>query len=135
QECLSSHDECCLYQKAALYKPSRLIDTQIEDRSQLRLVFPKDAVPYLTLSHCWGSADSIKLSYANLDRLLDGFDDQDLPRLFRDCVTVVRRLGFRYLWIDSLCILQDSTEDWLHEAGRMGDIYRGSICTIAAVSA
>jgi hypothetical protein len=41
-------------------------------------------------------------------------------------------MGFCYLWIDSLCIYQDSIEDWLHELYMMGDIYKGGICNIAA---
>ena len=58
-----------------------------------------------------------------------------LPATFRDAVTITRNLGLRYIWIDSLCIIQDSKEDWEHEAARMADVYKNSYVTIAAESA
>lgn len=56
------------------------------------------------------------------------------PRTFRDAILITRALGYRYLWIDSLCIIQDS-EDWFHEASTMGDVYSNSQCTLAAIYA
>ena len=56
----------------------------------------------------------------------------DLPKTFRDAVTITRNLGIRYLWIDSLCIIQDSEEDWIRESSRMGRIYRDAAVTIFA---
>jgi len=55
-----------------------------------------------------------------------------LPRTFRDAVKVTRGLGLRYIWIDSLCIIQDSKSDWEQEAAQMADIYKNSYVTIAA---
>ena len=57
----------------------------------------------------------------------------DMPKTFRDAVLITRRLGVRYLWIDSLCIIQDSPADWEAEAIKMGRIYRNSLVTIAAL--
>lgn len=57
---------------------------------------------------------------------------EDLPKTFRDAVQITRRLGVRHLWIDSLCIIQDSKEDWGIEAARMGDVYRYGYLNIAA---
>jgi hypothetical protein len=56
----------------------------------------------------------------------------DLPLTFRDFIDIARRLDVRYVWIDSLCILQDSKEDWESEAVQMGDVYSKSYLTIAA---
>ncbi|KAI1461449.1 heterokaryon incompatibility protein-domain-containing protein [Annulohypoxylon moriforme] len=56
----------------------------------------------------------------------------DLPANFRDAIIVTRELGIRYIWIDSLCILQDSTEDWDAEAKNMGRYYSYSTLTILA---
>ncbi|KAF1828321.1 hypothetical protein BDW02DRAFT_484805, partial [Decorospora gaudefroyi] len=53
---------------------------------------------------------------------------------FQDAVQICRRLGVSYLWIDSLCIIQDDREDWLEQAKQMGDIYENAITTIAATS-
>jgi hypothetical protein len=58
-----------------------------------------------------------------------------LPATFRDAVTITRNLRLRYIWIDSLCIIQDSKEDWEFEAARMADVYKNSYVTIAAESA
>lgn len=58
----------------------------------------------------------------------------DLPQSFRDAVKITRRLGQRYLWIDALCIIQDSIEDWKAESIQMGDIYRRSTFAIAAAA-
>lgn len=58
-----------------------------------------------------------------------------LPQSFRDAVDVTRMLGLRYLWIDSLCIIQDSPEDWDEEASHMADVYSNAYCTIAATRA
>lgn len=58
-----------------------------------------------------------------------------LPRTFQDAIIITRRLGYRLLWIDSLCILQDDEDDWKHEAASMGRVYGNSICTIAALGA
>lgn len=55
-----------------------------------------------------------------------------LPRTFRDAVKVTRGLGLRYIWIDSLCIIQNSKSDWEQEAAQMADIYKRSYVTIAA---
>ncbi|KAG7294527.1 hypothetical protein NEMBOFW57_004602 [Staphylotrichum longicolle] len=55
-----------------------------------------------------------------------------MPLTFQDAVHVTRRLGFRYLWIDSLCILQDSKVDWEEQSGQMKHMYEGAVVTIAA---
>lgn len=55
-----------------------------------------------------------------------------LPRTFRHAVEATRRLDVRYLWIDSLCIVQNSQRDWGHQSRDMGPIYALAFCTIAA---
>ena len=57
-----------------------------------------------------------------------------LPANFRDAITITRELGIRYLWIDSLCILQDSKQDWEQESKEMGHVYRDSTLTISAMA-
>ena len=54
---------------------------------------------------------------------------------FQDAVKVTRELGKRYLWIDSLCIIQDSEEDWKKESRKMENVFENAYCTIAAASA
>jgi len=55
-----------------------------------------------------------------------------LPQTYRDAVQLTRYLGIRYLWIDSLCILQDSVVDWAEQSALMGDVYRHSVLNISA---
>ena len=57
-----------------------------------------------------------------------------MPKTFRDAVDCAHRLGVRYVWIDSLCIIQDSNEDWLHQSSLMAEIYAMALLNIAATS-
>jgi hypothetical protein len=64
--------------------------------------------PYVTLSHCWGDIELLKLEAKTITRLSAGIEVSILRQTFQDAVRVALRLGVRHLWIDSLCILQDS---------------------------
>ena len=68
----------------------------------------------------------------NLDTLKDKLPMDRLSPVFQDAISVTLELGYNFLWIDSLCIIQDSIEDWNIESNRMGSIYKNSICTLAA---
>ncbi|PPQ98372.1 hypothetical protein CVT26_013578 [Gymnopilus dilepis] len=115
--------------------PTFLVDVGAE-RPCLRRTADLPSRPrYFTLSHRWGGSHIFQLKNANLATLLTGFDLANLPKTFRDAIFITRRLGYQYLWIDSLCIIQDSKEHWQTESTIMGDIYRGSMCTIAALGA
>jgi hypothetical protein len=57
---------------------------------------------------------------------------EKLPRTFQDAITFTRRLGLRYLWIDSLCIIQDDSDDWAREASGMMEVYINCYVCIAA---
>jgi len=59
----------------------------------------------------------------------------ELPRTFREACKLVNELGYQFLWIDSLCIYQDSEQDWLEESTRMSDVYSNSALNIAAGAA
>ncbi|OTA06247.1 hypothetical protein A9Z42_0069500 [Trichoderma parareesei] len=88
--------------------------------------------PYIALSHSWGNTMPIQLVTSRLSDFTDGIAFQDLPATFRDAAALTLELGVSYLWIDSLCIIQDSASDWLHEAQRMASVYAFSHLTIAA---
>jgi len=77
----------------------------------------------------------ICLESATMEQSQAGIALSVLPQTFRDAISVVRSAGQKYLWIDSLCIIQDSSEDWAREAMQMGSIYDGAWCTIAATRA
>lgn len=92
---------------------------------------------YCALSHCWGPVDKrpLRTVHANLTQHRDEIPFDKLPKTFRETVLFTRSLGIRYLWIDSLCIIQDDPEDWSREARKMGALYRRALLVIAATGA
>ena len=66
---------------------------------------------------------------------LNGIAFKMLPKTFQDAVTVTHAVGIRYLWVNSLCVLQDDKKDWLQESAQMGSIYERNHLTIAASDA
>ncbi len=90
---------------------------------------------YATLSHSWGSHDVIKLLSEELDSYMEALPVERLPTTFNHVIEITRKLGLDYLWIDSLCIIQNSEADWQKESAMMSSVYGGSAVTIAASSA
>jgi len=74
----------------------------------------------------------VKLLSSNLVIFQDRIEIVELPKTFRDAIEVVRHLNLQYIWIDSLCIIQDSKEDWAQEAALMHQVYSNAIVNIAA---
>ncbi|KAK3706626.1 hypothetical protein LTR37_012635 [Vermiconidia calcicola] len=87
---------------------------------------------YVALSHCWGLGRNLKTTSANIDRFKRDIPTDDLPRTFHDVIEITWRLGFKYVWIDSLCIIQDSPEDWAVQSADMASIYSKASLTICA---
>ncbi|OTA69498.1 HET-domain-containing protein [Hypoxylon sp. EC38] len=103
----------------------------LRNREEVKTEYPA----YWTLSHRWGDPSQIQqLLKTTEQKLRKGISLGDLSHTFRDAALLVYRLGYRYIWIDSLCIFQDSKSDWQHESGTMADIYRHSLCNISAIS-
>lgn len=117
--------------------PKRVIDVGLLNDSRGPRVYESQAEPgqWATLSHCWGQTVTTMLTLATYEERMLGISMTALPKNFRDAIIVTRMLGIQYLWIDSLCIIQDSTEDWLQESANMGEIYKHSLVTIAATNA
>jgi hypothetical protein len=118
--------------------PTRLLDVGTPGNPYLRLRVNGGATPasvYTTLSHCWGQLQIKQLKIANLLALTKEIEITELPKTFQDAITITRRIGVRYIWIDSLCIIQDSPEDWAKESSSMGNIYKNGLCNIAATAA
>jgi hypothetical protein len=59
----------------------------------------------------------------------------ELTKSVQDAIYTVQQLGYRYLWIDYLCIIQDRPIDWKQESTVMNKVYAHSTCTIAATAA
>ncbi|KAI1323283.1 HET-domain-containing protein [Xylariaceae sp. FL0255] len=127
--CQHEHERCLGNHVPKL--PARVIDVM-----DLKLVETRgQSVPYMALSHCWGSRESAILLRENLDALKRAIHFESLPSNFQDAITITRELGIQYLWIDSICIIQKSKEDWEVEAKKMGQYYGNSTLTLCAAAA
>ncbi len=144
EECKAKHPASICHPRGQGL-PTRLVEvtetpmTSKDERTQLsaRLVLSAELPPdttYLTLSHCWGTVPFFTLTEGNLEQMRVSMPVDQLQPLFQDAMSITAQLGFRYIWIDSLCIIQDfaGSRDWLSESGRMDVVYRNSVCNLAA---
>ena len=136
-ECENTHVHCGTGRNVPL--PKRLVDLAPIKSSHglgVKLVeFDGETGTYACLSHCWGEDPMpIKTMIDTLDEHRRFISWSALPKTFQDAVVIARALGLRYLWIDTLCIIQDSAPDWQTESSKMADIYQNSLLTIAATS-
>jgi hypothetical protein len=113
--------------------PTRLLDVGTHGDEIVRLwaTTQKDSGEWIALSHRWGF-QHLSTTPETLQSHLNGIELTALPSTFRDAVIVTRALGRRYLWIDSLCVIQGPGGDFNTEAKRMEDVYSGAYCVIAA---
>lgn len=126
-ECANNHPECSQEQQSL---PTRVLD--LHD-VKVRLVDGEgQKAQYVALSHCWGRSPVFTTTKSTLSARKAGFGIEELPQTFRDAIVLTRKLGFRYLWIDSLCIIQDDLSDWEMEAAHMADVYTDAYITISA---
>jgi hypothetical protein len=117
-------------------RPARLLDLEaFEQSSNLQLIdTPIPCPSYLTLSHQWGKGllDAGKTMKENLEERRDKIVLDELPGNFQEAIEIARAVPIRYLWIDALCIVQNSREDWATESTKMSIIYADAVFTIAA---
>ncbi|RSM01163.1 hypothetical protein CDV31_011472 [Fusarium ambrosium] len=118
-------------------RPTRVLDLGSSDGPKIQLITgdAMDSNEYIALSHCWGKGVMFRTLTENVDSLGKAVDFRRLPRTFQDAIKTTRGLNVRYLWIDSLCIIQDDEEDWKREAARMQQVFSNASCVIAASSA
>ncbi|KAL2059893.1 hypothetical protein VTL71DRAFT_10048 [Oculimacula yallundae] len=137
--CQETHGECVQYSRSRVGLPSRLVEIQMTGGELLLRLCPRENFPahvsYATVSHCWGDYEFLKLSRKNLTFFQVNIPISGLTKTFQDAVGVAYGLGFQYIWIDSLCIIQDDNQDWSKEAPRMATVYGGSSLNIAATGA
>ncbi|KAH6665425.1 heterokaryon incompatibility protein-domain-containing protein [Halenospora varia] len=90
---------------------------------------------YVALSHCWGKRPTTTTTVKNIAEHLKSIVLDALPANFRDAVIISRELGYKYLWIDSLCIIQGDRDDWVTESSLMGQVYQNCAVMLAASGA
>jgi hypothetical protein len=136
--CQDTHARC-RSSSVSSYTPTRLLQIGQPSFEKIRLsLCPRregTAVQYATLSHCWGTSKLSNFSVLNsisLKNLHEGILISELDQVFQDAVFTARSLCLGFLWIDSLCIFQDSKADWRREAPLMSYVYSGAVINIAA---
>jgi len=90
---------------------------------------------YAALSHCWGKSRQFTTTTATIEQHKLNIELSLLPKTFQDAIVFCQKLRIEYLWIDSLCIVQDDRADWELEAAKMGSIYENAFITLAAAGA
>ncbi|KAF5008125.1 hypothetical protein FDECE_5609, partial [Fusarium decemcellulare] len=122
------------------YVPTRLVDVESSDPNFVRLVITSKELMndkrYIAASHCWGlnMPASAKTLTSSLEQHTKQVSLQALSRTFVNFIEISRNIGIRYVWIDSLCIIQDSHQDWVTEAAQMAAVYSKAYVTLSASS-
>ncbi|PMD39428.1 HET-domain-containing protein [Hyaloscypha variabilis F] len=139
-ECLGNHKNCQNSASATARLPTRMLDVGPSDGSRVPFLLsdthklpPKDH-KYIALTHRWPQPGEKMLTTTTntLSERSRGISLNLLPKTFQDAILITRKLNIQYLWIDSLCIVQDSHKDWEQEAARMHLVYRDAYLTISA---
>ncbi|KAK2694946.1 hypothetical protein QWA68_006109 [Fusarium oxysporum] len=146
KEC-ESHEQCIksLPNTKEAKLPTRVLDlTGSSDipsdpndiKIKLRETEEGETGTYTALSYCWGANPDLhfKTTSENLQKHKEGISFFDLPLTQRETILATLYLGIRYLWIDGLCIIQDSRQDWEAESVKMGSVYTNAHLTLAATS-
>lgn len=138
-ECRAQHDCCNALGGGSLQPlPDRLIEISPIDEEcshSIRLVEAHNLqnmyAPYVCLSYCWGNTENRGTTTGNIAQYLENIPLDQLPETVKDAILLCVKLGFWYIWIDCLCIIQDDKDDWTNQAAQMSRIYSKATLTIA----
>jgi len=122
KDCLLLHAACFTTVSAEIIDdrhgsdlPRRILQVRPgPDPSFVKIVHSDGLVSkYCALSHCWGPPEKrpFRTTAENMERVISGIPIDELPRTFREVIALVRAMEIDYLWIDSLCIIQDDQQD------------------------
>jgi Heterokaryon incompatibility protein (HET) len=121
--------------------PTRLIYVSDNDQG-VRLCITKDInrtnnadLKYASLTHCWGTKEMFLTTPKNIETMLCNIPVTLLTKTFRDAINITRRLNLQYLWIDSICIIQEDEGDWARESATMAAVYAGCFVNLVASAA
>lgn len=139
RSCDENHD--CMPKDDSFF-PTRVLDVATENSGHFHLITVSSGIPsggrYLALSHRWGPPATnamFRTLRNNLAELQKATSVSNLPETFQHAIQITQRLNIRYLWIDSLCIIQDDPEDWDRESRLMERVFSSAYATIAATCA
>lgn len=133
--CLTGHGHACNHDSTEAVLPRRLLHIGANPEHVRLVEHTKPTTGrYNALSHCWGGKQPLRTTKDNIARHLQQIKWDTIPKTFQDAIKLTSHLGIHYIWIDSLCIIQDSEEDWAEESSKMCDVYENAYLTIAAAS-
>lgn len=147
EDCSFNHMKCSANEGASpIEKPTYLLDVTVKGPKGVpgvKLIdgqFLDPFTEYVTLSHCWGisrdpNMKRIRLHKRTLAALRQGVAGSSLPKTFADAAIATAKLGYKYLWIDALCIMHDNEQAVLEEVASMHRIYSEATLNLAATGA
>ncbi|KAM0354255.1 hypothetical protein ACHAPU_001299 [Fusarium lateritium] len=136
--CKSKHAVCSAAEVSTKSQlPKRVVDIGPGTNDGIHIFTHDDSAeritePYIALSHCWGKTQHLISTKGTLDQWKQNIPFGRFAKTFQDAIIISRELGIRYLWIDSLCIVQDDKQDWEIEAAKMASIYNGAELVLSA---
>lgn len=133
--CTETHESCKSTARPLL--PKRVLSIQMlgDSDTVVQLIeTDQEHAVYAALSHCWGTEQTCITTSSTLEDRKKGIPWGDIPKTFQDAITFALRLGIHYIWVDSLCIIQDNATDWEIESSKMADVYQYATLTISATS-
>lgn len=137
KDCIENHPTCGVPGPVPL--PTRVIDVGSANAGEPRLVESRGLHDnYVALSYCWGDPQvhpRMRTLKTNYDDHMRCIKYSSMPRTIQDAVTICRKLGVQYLWVDALCIIQEDLPDWIEESVKMCSVYTNALCTISAAHA
>ncbi|TAQ91339.1 hypothetical protein B7494_g308 [Chlorociboria aeruginascens] len=137
-ECDHEHTQCQQVFPGSVEMPTRILEILVTENGDYSVRLHDSAaeiVSYVALSYIWGGPQACQTLTSNIDEHKLQIPTGKLPRTIMDAVRCTNELGLTYLWVDSLCIIQDSVEDKAIEIGRMSNIYKNAYVTISAAKA
>ena len=127
-KCSHDHPNCPGNSPTKL--PTRVIE--IIDEDHLRLASEQPDGLYAALSYCWGGHQPFQTTRETSTSNFQGFTLVGLPKTLQDAILLTRKLGLQFLWVDSLCIVQDDSDDKAKELSKMAEYYTKAHITICA---
>lgn len=106
--CFEGHSECALKNLKNLSYPPRLINIgEEQDLPRLQVLDKNERSLYIGLSHCWGKKQTYQTTLNTLPERLEALDWDAMPKTYQDAIKVARLIGVKFIWIDSICIVQN----------------------------
>jgi hypothetical protein len=132
---MKTHESCKSAGEQLLPKRVLRLQDMGHGRFHVRLIeTSKEHDVYTALSHCWGNEQPCTTTSSTLEARKQRISWAEIPKTFRDAIIFTAKLGIQYIWIDSLCIIQDDPIDWEIESSKMADVYQYAALTISATS-